>query len=156
MALMKREAETPLTPEQPPFEPGFGRMMYVVQRSDGYNWNALPWRWDTYMEAHKFLIDGQELGLLDTHSRVSHEWSWEGERPTFVAAREPEEEEAYEEKEDKKSGKPLRWTLFRRQDLAIKETNYERRLRRMGYQVWHNVPKTTEPFMLGDIPEEDT
>ena len=156
MAVMKRRAETPLTPEPPPFEPGFGRMVYVVQRYDGCNWNPLTWRWDTYMEAHEFMIDGQEGEWLDTHSRVSHEWRWEGERPTFVAAREPEEEEAYEEKKDKKSGKPLRRTLFRRQDLAIKETNYERRLRRMGYQVWHNVPKTTEPFMLGDIPEEDT
>ena len=104
MALMKREAETPLTPEPPPFEPGFGRLVYVVQRFDGFNWNSLTWRWDTYMEAHEFLIDGQELGLLGTHSRVSHEWCWEGERPTFVVAREPDEEETYEDAIDNQGG----------------------------------------------------
>ena len=155
MALMKRNAETLSTPEPPPFEPGFGRMVYVVQRYDGINWNPLTWRWDTYMEAHEFMIDGQELGLLDTHSRVSHEWRWEGERPTFVAAREPDEEETYEEKKDKESGNPLRLTLFRRQDLATKETGYQRKQRRLGQRVYHNVPLTAQPFILGEVAEED-
>ena len=155
MAAMKRKAETPSTPEPPPFEPGFGRMVYVVQRYDGFHWNSLNWCWDTYMEAHEFMIDGQEGEWLDTLSRVSHEWRWEGERPTFVAAREPDEEETYEEKKDKKSGKPLRLTQFRRQDLAAKETSAQRNQRRRGERVYHNVPLTSQPFILGDVPDDD-
>ena len=155
MAAMKRKAETPLTPEPPPFEPGFGRMVYVVQKYDGVHWNSLSWDWDTYMEAHEFMIDGQEGGWLDTHSRVSHEWRWEGERPTFVAAREPDEEETNEEKKDKKSGKPLRLTLFRRQDLPTKENGYQRQQRRLGYRVYHNVALNAQPFTVGGVPDDD-
>ena len=155
MAAMKRKAETPSTPEPPPFEPGFGRMVYVVQRYDGFHWNSLSWDWDTYMEAHEFMIDGQEGEWLDTHSRVSHEWRWEGERPTFVVASEPDEEETGEEEKDEKSGNPLRLSRFRRQDLEIPETTEQRRQRRRGQRVWHNVPLTAKPFILGEVAEED-
>ena len=76
-------------------------------------------------------------------------------RPTFVAAREPDEEETYEEKKDKKSGKPLRLTLFRRQDLPTKENGYQRQQRRLGYRVYHNVALNAQPFVVGGVPDDD-
>ena len=150
MAVMKRNAETLSTPEPPPFEPGFGRMVYVVQRYDGFHWNSLNWCWDTYMEAHEFMIDGQEGEWLDTNSRVSHEWRWEGERPTFVAAREPDEGKTAET-----STNSLRLIIFRRQNLHVKETNFERNKRRRGERVYHNVPLTAQPSILGEVADDD-
>ena len=58
-------------------------------------------------------------------------------------------------KKNKKSGKPLRLTLFRRQDLPTKENGYQRQQRRLGYRVYHNVALNAQPFVVGDVSADD-
>ena len=83
---------------------------------------------------------------------------WEGERPTFVAARERTTDETEQRRgfvKIEQIENPLRLSRFRRQDLPFKETTAQRRQRRIGQRVYHNVPLTAQPFILGEVAEED-
>ena len=46
-----------------------------------------------------------------------------------------------------------RVTQFRRQDLKRKETGQERKARREGIPVWHEVSEYTAPFFVGVEPD---